>query len=95
MRRHPVEEAHGLGDLVVVPARAVLVGEQHELASRADPGVASGVLEEQQGEQRQEHRLAGAQREGHPHEPDGLARQVGAQEVGARAGGVAGRENAR
>ena len=80
-----------LGDLVVVPAGAVLVGEEHQ-ATVAHACVAPGVLEQHQGEQGDECRLVGTQAEHDPHQADRLAGQVGAQQVGSGAGGVAGRE---
>ena len=90
--RHPLEQVERLGDLVEVPPRAVLVGQQHEPPGGVDARVPAGVLEEQQREQGLQHRLVGAQGEGDPHEPHGLPRQVGAQQVGAAARGVAGGE---
>ena len=90
-QRLGVEQALCLGDLVVVPAGAVLVGEQHE-PTVADPRVAARVLEQHQREQRHQHGLVGPQPEHDPDEADGLARDVGAQQVGAGAGGVAGGE---
>ena len=88
LRRHPVEERERLGDLVVVPPRAVLVGEQDEPAGRVDPGVATRVLEQQEREEGLQHRLVGALGEGDPHEPHGLAGEVGAHQVRARCPGA-------
>ena len=70
--RHPLEQVERLDDLVEVPPRAVLVGQQHEPPVGVDARVAAGVLEEQQGEQGPQHRLVGAQGESDPHEPHGL-----------------------
>ena len=83
--RHPVEQRERLGDLVVVPARAVLVGQEDEVAVGPEPGVAAGVLEEEQREQGTQGGLLRAQGEGDPDQPDRLARQVGTQQVGAGA----------
>ena len=91
-RRHPVEQPEGLRDLVVVPPRAVLVGQEDEVAVRPDSGVTTGVLQEEQREQGPQGGLLGPQGEGDPHEPDRLAGQVGPQEVGAGARCVAGGE---
>ena len=60
VRRHPVQQRDRLGDLVVVPARPVLVGQEHEAAGGVGAGVAPRVLEEQQREQRLQHRLVRA-----------------------------------
>ena len=65
------EQPDGLGDVVVVPAGAVLVGEQHE-APVAHAGVAARVLEQHQGEQRHQRRLVGAQAQHDAHQPDRL-----------------------
>ena len=86
------EQGERLGDLVVVPPGPVLVGQEDEPAVGSDPGVAAGVLEEQEREQCLEDDRAGALGEGDPHQADGLARQLGAQEVGSGTGRVAGGE---
>ena len=90
-QRRVGEQARRLGDLVVVPAGAVLVGEQHQPAV-VDPGVAAGVLEQHQGQQGEEGRLVGAQTEDDADQPDGLAGEVRPEQVRTGAGGVPGRE---
>ncbi len=81
-----LEQGDRLRDLVGVPARPVLVGQEDERAVD-EPGVAAGVLEQGQREQGPEHgRVHDLAR--HPHEPDRRARDVGAEQVRPRAGCV-------
>ena len=85
------QEPHRLGDLVVVPAGAVLVGEQHQ-PPVAHARVTARVLQEHQRQQRDQGGLVGPQGQHHPHQPDRLPGELGAEQVGAGAGGVAGGE---
>jgi len=82
-----------LGDLLEVPARPVLVGQQHQLAVD-DPGVAPRVLEQHQGEHGVEvaARHGGHQVAQHTDESHGLARLDGSHDVGSAARGVSGGE---
>lgn len=88
------EQVEGLQRLVVVPAGAVLVGQQHQLAVH-HAGVPPGVQEDHQGEQRVQLGAVDPRRQDgteHPHEPHRLARRAGAEHVGSAPGGVAGGE---
>ena len=81
--RHGVEQADRGGDLVVAPSAAVLIGQRHQLAG-IHAGLAPGVLEQQQRQQRLRLRRGRHQPVQQLGEPDGLARDVGAQQLGAR-----------
>lgn len=85
MREPGGEQLQALGDLVVVPAAAVLVVKQHE-GARLGPGVAPGVLQQHQRQQRLQPRAAGQQLASHPGQPDAVAGQVHPHRVGAAAG---------
>ena len=81
----PVEQLPPLVDPGPVPARAVLVLEQHELAARPRPRLAPRVVEEHQRQQPEDLGLVGHQRREDPGQADRLRRT-------ARAGpAVAGR----
>ncbi len=71
-----------------VPAAAVLVIEQHELAIRTGTGVASRVGQQHQREQPGDLPLGGQQPAQDPCQPDGLLGEVEALQVRARAGRV-------
>ncbi|CAB4721263.1 unannotated protein [freshwater metagenome] len=93
-RRERGQQGQGLGDRPVVPALAVLVGQQHQ-SPVAHARVAARVLQQHQGQQgievgrvaRRRHHLAQ-----HPHEPHGLAGDLGTHDIGTRARCVAGGE---
>ena len=72
-----VEHRLALGDLRPVPERAVLVGEQHELAV-AEARLAAGVVQQHQREQGLHLGLVGHQLGERAAEPDRLAGQVAA-----------------
>ena len=81
----------GLGDLVVVPAGAVLVGQQHQ------PAVGTRASRRECCRSISASRPTSAGSSGRtpehdPHQPDRLAGRLGAQQVGAGAGRVAGGE---
>ena len=63
-----------------VPARAVLVVEQHEVAALADPGVAPGVVEQHQRQQPGRLGLVGEQRDHDPRQADRLGAQLAADQ---------------
>ena len=73
-------ERHSLLDLVAVPARAVLVLQEHHLAARVEPSVAARVVKQHQREEAGRLRLVRHQRGEHPGEPDGLVAELAADE---------------
>ena len=79
-RERAVERRPSVGDLRGVPERAVLVGEQHQLAI-AEPRLAAGVEQQHHRQQAVHLRLVGHQLGERPPEPDRLGRQLAA--VGA------------
>ena len=91
-RRSGSREGDALGDLVAVPAGAVLVGQQDQGAGGVEAGVAAGVLQEQEGEQGADDGPVGQQGVEHAQEADGLVAEVDAQGDVADAGVVAGGE---
>ena len=80
-----------LRDLLGVPARPVLVGQQHQ-PPVDHPGVASRVLQQHQREQTVEVGAAGQQLAEQPGQPDRLGGEVGAHQVRPRRRRVAGGE---
>ena len=60
--QRPLDEGRALGDPLRVPARPILVLEQDEVAGGVDPRLATGVVQEHQGEQAQRLGLVGHQR---------------------------------
>ena len=78
---HGVQQGQRLGDLAVLPAAAVLVGEEDQPAVGTDACLAPGVLEQLERQQRGEGRVLGAQRPHRARQPQRLAGQVGAQQV--------------
>ena len=85
----PLDEPAALLDPVAIPARAVLVLEQDQVAGRRHARLAAGVLEEHQGEQPERLRLVGHQLGQDPGQADRLDRQLAADERLAGRGGVA------
>jgi hypothetical protein len=83
------DEILAFGDHGPVPLAAVLVGEQDQRAAGPGAGRAAGLGQEQQGQQAAGLGLAGHQPGQQPGEADGLAAQIGADEVIAGRGGVA------
>ena len=71
-RQRGLDERTALGDLVLVPARAVLVLQQDELPVAVEPSVAARVLEQHQREQAEHLRVVRHQGDEHPAEPDRL-----------------------
>ena len=69
-----------------VPARAVLVGQQDELARRSESRRAARLAEEDQSEQTQRLRLVGQLRDQQPSQTDAARRQVGPDQVVAGRG---------
>ena len=88
-RERAVDERQRLADHRAVPALAILLLEQHEVAVRADPRLAPRVVEEHQREQPGRLRLVGQQQVDDPGEPDRLRREVLAHDRVARGRGVA------
>ena len=88
-RERAVDERQRLADHRAVPALAILLLEQHEVAVRADPCRAPRVVEEHQREQPGRLRLVGQQQVDDPGEPDRLRREVLAHDRVARGRGVA------
>ena len=91
-RPEPGNEHESGPDLVVMPHRAVLIGEGHQAAA-ALPGVTARVLQQQQRQQRTDLRSVGHEIVQHRGEPHGFPRQVGPQQVGRGTGGVPGGES--
>lgn len=89
------QQRQGFQRLLVVPAGAVLVGQQDGPPVR-DPGVPAGVLEQHQGEQGVQlvvARDAGLEQgPDHAHQPDGLGGQLRTDDLVAGRGRVARRE---
>ena len=79
------EQSDGLGDLGMVPPRAVLLVEQHQVPGTVHPGVAPGVLQEEQREQSLRLRLVGHEPDDGPGEVDRFGAQPGPHQI--RAGG--------
>ena len=73
-------ERAALLDLVRVPQRAVLVGEQHEPPVGVDARVAARVVEQHQREQPARLARLGHQLDQQPAEPDRLGAQLAAHE---------------
>ena len=73
----PVEHRPPVGDLRRVPERAVLVGEQHQVAA-AEPRLAAGVVQQHHRQQTVHLRLVGHQLGERPPEPERLGRQLAA-----------------
>ena len=88
-RDGPVDEGAPLLDGRLVPARAVLVLEQHEVAALADAGIAPGVMEQHQRQQPGRLGLVGEQRDHDPCQADRLGAQLAADQRIARGRGVA------
>ena len=61
-----LDQRRALGDLRVVPARAVLVGQEHEVAVVVDTGVPAGVVQEHQRDEAVDLGLVGHQGPQHP-----------------------------
>ena len=68
-------QADTLADGVAVPAGAVLVGEQHEVAVVVDPRGPPAVVQQQQGEQAEHLALVGQQLDEEAGEAHGLVAQ--------------------
>ena len=79
-----LDQRRALGDLRVVPAGAVLVGQEHEVAAVVDTGVPAGVVQEHQREQSVDLGLVGHQRPQHPAQADGLVAQLAADQLRRR-----------
>ena len=78
--QRPVERGAAGGDLLRVPERAVLVGEQHQLAI-AEACPAAGVVQQHQREQAVHLGLVGHQLGERPPEAQGLGHQLSAAAV--------------
>ena len=72
-----------------IPAAAVLVGQEHEVARRRRPRRSAGLDQQHQREQADGLGLVGHQLDQHPTEPHGLDAQVVSDESVARRGRVA------
>ena len=82
-------ERLALGDPRGVPARSVLVVEQDQLAGRADPRLAAGVVQQHQRQQAGRLGLVGEQRDHEPCQPDRLGAQLAPDQRVAGRRGVA------
>jgi hypothetical protein len=79
-RQRAIELGASRLDLIEIPARAVLLGQQHQL-SVGEAGVAASVVDQHQGQQRAHLGLVGHQLGERAAEPDRLGRQVPATAV--------------
>ena len=70
------QQGLALVDLGLVPARAILIRQQHQVSSRADPCVAARVRQQQQRQQAGHLGLPRHQRGQRPGQPDRLVTQV-------------------
>ena len=84
-----LDQRLALRDLGAIPAGAVLLLEQHEIAFGRDPRLAPRVVQEHEGEQPGDLGVLGEAGVHEPGETDRLAAQVVAFEVVARGRGVA------
>ncbi len=75
-----LQDAEALLDRAGVPERAILVGQQDELAVRADPCVAPRILKEQQGEEPERLWLVRHQDAEELGEPDRLRAELATDE---------------
>jgi hypothetical protein len=87
--RAPPRPCRGLRAAGAVPARAVLLGQPHQVALRVDSRLAPRVHEQLQRQQADGFAAAGQQRDDEAREADRLAAQVDAQQPLAAARGVA------
>ena len=89
----PLDEHRTLGDLAVVPAAAVLIGQQHELALVVEAGRTAGVGQQQQGDETDHLGLVGQEVGEDPGEADSLVAELGPDRAGAGRGSMALGEN--
>jgi len=87
-RQRRGDERDALGDLGLVPAPPVLLGQRDQLPGRARAGGPPGVGEQHQREQPGDLAVAGQQPADDPGKPDRLGRQVRAEQPGPGGGGV-------
>ena len=87
-RLRATEDTQALLDLRPVPERAVLVGEEDELARGVDARVAARVLEEEESEEPERLRLVRHEDTEELRQPDRLGAQIGANEIVAGGCGV-------
>ena len=76
------------GDPIGIPEAAILVVEQDQLACRSDTRLASGVVEEHEGQQSGRLGLIGEQRHHGPCQPDRLGAQLAPDERITRGGRI-------
>jgi hypothetical protein len=84
-----VDQGQALGDHPRVPQRAILVLQQHHRPIGVEPGRGAGVLQQQQGGQAHDLRLAGEQPQQQPRQADGLSAQRAAGQQFLAAGRIA------
>ena len=82
-RQRPIDQAEALGDRRAVPERAVLVGEEHELARWRGASRTPRFVKEHQGQETEALGL-GEELDEQPAEPDRLAGKVAPGELLAR-----------
>ena len=66
-------------DHLLIPASAILILQQHQIAPLVNPSMTSGMLQQHQREQSQSLRLARHQAVHHTCQPDGLVAQLDIQ----------------
>ncbi|OIJ90076.1 hypothetical protein BIV25_32790 [Streptomyces sp. MUSC 14] len=84
-----LHQVQALIDQRAVPPLAVLFGQRYQVAGRCRPCLAAGVSEQHQREQPGHLAVLGQLRVHRPGQPDRLAGEVGADQLGARGSGVA------
>ena len=89
-----VERRPAVGDLLRVPERAILIGEQHQVAV-AKPRLAAGVVQQHHRQQTVRLRLVGHQLDERAAEPQRLRREVAAAAVALVEDQVDDREHGR
>jgi hypothetical protein len=92
-QQRPLQLRGALGDADVIPAAAVLVLEQHQVAAVRHPGVAPAVLHQHQRQQAPGFRLVGHELDDQPAQPGPLVAQLAADQLVPGRGRVSLREH--
>ncbi len=86
-RQDGLDQGHAFGDGRRVPEAAILLGQRDQLAVWTGAGRPAGVGQQHQGQQAGDLAVVWQQVADDPRQPDRLAGQVGALQVGPGAGG--------
>ena len=84
-----LDQGRAFLDLRAVPARAVLLGEQHDVARSVQPGLAPRVVEQHEGEEALGLGMRRQQLDQHAPEPDGLLGELVPNQTLTEARGIA------